>query len=150
SPWYDRVGIVAADFTECKSLKADAIVSNPPFFTSGILASDPHRADARHEGSLSVDSLLDGAAEIMDQGGRLAVIIPFERLDKTVYSAAIRRLDACRIAELASNPASLPIRVMIEFTKGLADTFSRERIDIRSEAGSFSSRYAELTSEFYL
>ena len=150
SPWRDRISIINGDFSDCDLKHFDAIVSNPPFFTSGLQSPDLQRADARHEGCLSIDKLLERSADILTDGGRLAIILPYERLDKTIYHAAVRHLDVSRIAELSPAPLAQPIRAMIEFTKGLTDTYDRETITIRTASGTYSRRYADLTSEFYL
>jgi len=58
----------------------DLIVSNPPFFSRSLLPPDAGRAHARHSVSLSLDDLLHGADRCLSPDGRLALILPADRL----------------------------------------------------------------------
>lgn len=150
SPWASRVEILNADFLNCALPRFDAIVSNPPFFTTGQLAPDSNRARARHEASLPLHRLIVSASELLIDGGRLALILPAERLDSAIYTAAISHLDARRVAVIRSVPDSQPFRAMVEFTKGLADTYISEEIIIRDTSGHYAPCFASLTADFYL
>ncbi len=150
SPWHDRISVIPGDFATCVLKPVDAIVSNPPFFTTGLTAADTQRAGARHEGSLTLGSLVNKSADILVRHGTLALILPYERLDETIYICALRHLDVSRIARIASRPGTVPIRVMLEFTMGLTQTYTQETIYIRTHDNLYSQRYGALTRNFYL
>lgn len=149
SPWPGRVEIVRSDFLEWRG-EVDAIVSNPPFFTTGELSPTPTRATARHEGLLTMETLTSHAAELLRDGGRLAMISPAERADDITYRMTMARLDPSRITMIAPTAGAAPIRVMIEAVKGISKTFSTNTLVLRRDNGERTEDYHNLTSDFYL
>ena len=81
SPWSDRIAVRNSSFydvTQSISGKFDLIVSNPPYFDSGVSKTVTAREKARHQGELSPSSLLEGALRILSPGGSVAMVIPAE------------------------------------------------------------------------
>ncbi len=54
--------------------KFNLIVSNPPFFSSGISSADTPRIIARHEGILSPATLIENCRPLLADRGRLSMI----------------------------------------------------------------------------
>lgn len=150
SPWSDRVNILTGDFITTASGTVDAVISNPPFFTTGEQSPTPARAHARHATTLTVDSLLARSAALLGPGGRLALIAPAERLEHIIYRGAINHLDASRVSLVMPSANAAPIRVMVELTKGLSCTFTSDRLILRNPDGSPTDQYRSLTSDFYI
>lgn len=150
SPWSSRLTARQCDFLEfTPGGQFDAIVSNPPFFVTGETAPDARRALARHEGGLTVETLIRRASLLLSQGGRLALIAPAERLDELIYTGAINRLDASRVMMVRPTDKAQPYRVMVEMVKGLSSTYTVDEMTIRSH-GSYTQSMRQLTDKFYL
>lgn len=93
----ERLSALHADFTEMSVSDIDLIVSNPPYFDSGIVNPDTPRLVARHEDALSPAVLLSKGAEMLSDCGRIAMIVPALRFEEICDSAERRIVaQACR------------------------------------------------------
>lgn len=150
SPWSDRVVAVESDFTAMEGCY-DLIASNPPFFITGERSPLSARAVARHvDHGLSPTTLIPFAAAHLTKCGRLSMIFPAEQLPEVEFQAAMHRLNAVRITEVASTATRPPMRVMAEFSP-MEAVCVRSRIDIHTApGGAYSPDYVLLTKDFYL
>lgn len=83
SPWSERLSAVLCNYSDVRSLLKkedgyDLIVSNPPYFDSGVTEIVSAREKARHQGELSPLSLLCGAKDILKPYGSVAMVLPYE------------------------------------------------------------------------
>lgn len=79
SPWADRITVIEGSFPEAlASRRFDLIVSNPPYFDSGVRCAVTPREIARHQGELSPTSILENACAFLHPGGSVAMVIPLE------------------------------------------------------------------------
>ncbi len=80
SGWADRIRIIHGDFpSEMAKLgneKFDLIISNPPYFDSGVTDIITSRERARHQGKLSPSSLLRDSKPILAPDGQIAMVVP--------------------------------------------------------------------------
>ena len=75
SPWSERLTATLADFNDMKDNdRFDLIVSNPPYFTNGVLPTGDARTTARHTGSLSYRQLIEGASLITRRSQEATII----------------------------------------------------------------------------
>ncbi|PLX07187.1 MAG: hypothetical protein C0598_13365 [Marinilabiliales bacterium] len=58
----------------------DLVVSNPPFFTNDLKSSNLRKTNARHTISLNYNDLCLGANRLLNDKGRLCVVIPYNIL----------------------------------------------------------------------
>ena len=150
SPWKDRIEVITGDILEYDPPQPfDAIVSNPPFFNQQLRSPDIRRATSRHESDLTLERLINKAADILTDDGIFAFIAPSERLDELTYKTAFARIDLERITHVAPNSHSTPIRILLQGRKGPAQTYQTDRLDIRS-GSRYTTAYQTLTGNFYL
>lgn len=152
SPWTDRLSALMMDATAVgKKLGTfDYILSNPPFFRSGIRRPSSSRERARHEGSLSPGSLLEISAGILNPGGTLSMIMPVDRFGTLLESSEKAGLSLQRLCMVTTRRGAVPKRVMVTFVKGESPCVEEEILFIRTETGDYSEAYKNLTSAFYL
>lgn len=99
----------------------DLIVSNPPFFNSGVKVSegDSSRVIARHASALSPQTLIKNAGNLLNPSGLLAFIAhaadEYELLDLASHNG----LRVRRICRVKGNPNVVPKRIMLEFEKSI-------------------------------
>ncbi|MBQ4138504.1 MAG: methyltransferase, partial [Muribaculaceae bacterium] len=88
SPWAARLRVEQCDFNEFALRdvvgKYNLIVSNPPFFTNGILPPDASRMSARHTQHLTYGQLLKNAEKLLADGGKMALITPFDNIKEII------------------------------------------------------------------
>lgn len=155
SPWAERLEAFQTDFREfAASGEAgiyDMIISNPPFFTGGAEAPDDARRIARHQKSLGLHDLMDGAARVLAPEGILAVVLPADKADEARTEARFTRLEPTRECIVATTPRKPPRRILMEFRhSGIATATQRENLLIHTPEGGFSDRYSRLVEPFYL
>ena len=84
SPWTSRIKAVICSYSDIGTMLTrgdygyDLIVSNPPFFDSGVTEALSPREKARHQGELSPMALLSGAGRLLNPGGNVAMVVPSE------------------------------------------------------------------------
>lgn len=153
SPWADRLRAVEGDFavTAPETGVYDLIVSNPPFFNTTTQSPDSRRASARHEGTLTFDTLISTASKILKPSGKLTLIVPRDRVADLEYLAILSGLEPAQIIEIAPSPDQPPIRAVVTFTKGRSNSpIMTMRVDIRTPLDEYSDQYRQLTKDFYL
>ncbi len=143
SPWAARIKTVNGDFLSFRDGTFDRIVCNPPFFTTGESAPDPARATARHEGTLTLEALMDHSHRLLAPHGSLSIIIPAGSEQRARFAARIARLHCRRSTQLLTKAGAPPRRVLMEFSM---DECHEESSVIAID----SPEYKSLTSPFYL
>lgn len=150
SPWSDRLSVRQVSFDMMESLPSyDLIISNPPYFNSGVNASDSLRMTARHEGSLSPEVLLRFGKRLLNPDGRIAMIVPWIRADEILNVADETGLFLRRRTDVRGNFKAPLKRSMLEF--GLRKTNSNSDIlTLESAPGKPTDEHLALCHEFYL
>lgn len=152
SPWHDRLSVLHADFSDYVAQtteKYDLIVSNPPYFTNGVLAPCKKRSVARHADSLSYQQLFEGVVQILNDKGRFALILPVDaetEIEELARKADLYLIRKCRVFP---KPDGVVKRLMWEFSKTESD-IKEESLVIELDRHVYSSDYINLTKDFYL
>lgn len=158
SPWSDRLKTEKLDFagmlkssTSQKSL-FDHIISNPPFFNSGLIEHDTPRLKARHQGILSPGVILRESHILLNNGGRLSMIVPAEEYDELIRIADSNPFMHLSRATFVRGRAAKPFkRVLLEFIKDHPKKPAEiDNLTIHCDTTDYTEEYMGLTSEFYL
>lgn len=153
SSWAGRIGLKLISFQEfCgqKDQKYDLIISNPPFFTNGIKAPEKNRSQARHADSLPLNELIRGAAGILEEGGRIALILPVDSLQEINRLASENNLWISRLCRVKPNPEKAEFRIMVELTNIRAEIQEDNLMIEYENHHDYTPEYKTLTSDFYL
>ena len=150
SPWAERLHPVEGDIcTMAGHLPPpDLIVSNPPFFANALAAPDAARNAARHEATLSFDSLIDIASRCLTPEGTLAMVSPADRREDIEWSAAVRRMNIARRTDIATVEGRQPSRTLWLLTRRDLPTIIDLQA-IRTADGLYTPWYRTLTEDFY-
>lgn len=77
SPWADKIRVIHGDICELPlTVPYDLIICNPPFFRNSLQAPEHRRNAARHDGSLSLESLREVIRRRIAPGGTASVLLP--------------------------------------------------------------------------
>ncbi len=153
---------IIEDINEGRMGRFDLIVSNPPFFESGVDPSVSERMLARHSGSLSPEILIMRARECLNPKGMLTFIAPFEFLSNYLQLANKSRLKIIKCCKVKGNPDAKAKRILLamlsddsrSYTCSNSDApesdLSIDTLIIENSPGNYTPEYRELGRPFYL
>lgn len=151
SPWKNRLRLHAGDFLKIVSgEKFDRIISNPPYFSQSLRASDPDRSAARHDDYLPADAFLRQCKKLLSENGVVALILPTRELERWMEEAMKVGLWPKRICHVFTLAHKDPARVMLELSFKSGSEPEMESILIQKSPGEFSEAYKNLTKAFYM
>lgn len=152
SPWSDRLSVKLCSFTDYKPLCLyDLIVSNPPYFTSGVDADESSRMRARHEGELSPVLILRSGRDMLTPAGRIAMIVPYLRADEMIKTASDVSLALKRRTDVKGNPTAPYKRTLLEFTNTeMAHEPICDELILEESIGIPTTNHRVLCHDFYL
>ena len=152
SEWKDKMKVWNAEFPKDlfgTDVKYDLIVSNPPYFLSGVDSPQTQRERARHQDSLSVFSLIEYASKFMNDDGGLAMIFPSEFENKVMLKASKFGLFPKKICRVKNSKEKSVKRVMIELVKNGEIMLKEEELTLFKD-GMPTLEYKNLCKDFYL
>lgn len=145
SPWPNRLSVVCSDVAEYTSeRKFTHIVSNPPYFVDSLHSPNAARTAARHTSSLPFSDIIAAAEQLLEQGGRLSVILPSD-VAALFRREAFERLWLSRQTDIVTKPQEEPRRTMMEFVLCSEPRMPRCNTMLIS-----SAEAQKLTEDFYL
>ena len=152
SPWRLRLKVIHSDFNTFSTenqQRYDLIVSNPPYFADSLKTPEPHLAKARHDVTITFADLIKGSARLLNEHGRLALIIPFHSFEEFRESARLQGFYLRRQTTVITKEGKSPERVLLEFS--LLPCFTQtDKILVHTYDGQISQEFIDLTSPYYL
>lgn len=164
SEWNERLEALQLSFEELKKRCQNKgkvfslIVSNPPYFDSGVDVLDDARKLARHQGALSPEVLLRESGTILQPHGKLVMIVPEIYYRKVLAISEETEMKMTRTLFIKDHIGSKIKRTLIEFEKrGLEDDLDAQRwlphvsdLTMFSLTGEPTDEYRELCKDLYL
>jgi tRNA1Val (adenine37-N6)-methyltransferase len=152
SKWNNRIKIENASLQNYDSgaLRFDLIVSNPPFFSDSLRNPDTGKAVSRHNDTLSNKNLLEGAARLMVEDGKLQVIMPYIEGNILIAEAQEYGLYCNNILKIKPLPTSEIRRLILTFSKQRQKATERFLTIEHGRRHEFTEEYKILTKDFYL
>ncbi|HEU4717675.1 MAG TPA: methyltransferase [Bacteroidia bacterium] len=155
SPWADRVAVhhlSLQQFTETAEKKYELIVSNPPFFSDSLPASEASRNAARHTVLLPFSDLIASVTKLLARDGKFCVILPSREGEQFRALAESKGLHLTRLTRVRTTPEKAEKRWLMQFAfmqKHISDsTLVIEKDNLNAQH--YTDEYRELTKEYYL
>lgn len=152
SPWKDRLNtyhLDLHDFISVNNTNYDLIVANPPFFNDSLKAPERNRSVARHTESLTHESLISHAAQILNKTGRICLILPVNEALQCVKMAEAMQLYCYQKCYVKSLPEKAPHRILLEFGFEIKRTIESS-ITIELERRVYTPEFSLMLRDFYL
>lgn len=160
SPWNGRIEVkeetfdsLCARITAGEEERYDLVVSNPPYYDSGVADTSDSRLRARHQGELSPAVLLRKASGILKEGGGLSMIFPAEMYSSLAEEGERHGMIPARVCYVRDHAGAEEKRVMAEFIRyGGAGSITLEETHLVMFGADKEPTpdYRELCREFYL
>lgn len=150
SPWSDRLNATESNFNDMdRETHYDLIVSNPPYFTNGILPTGDARTTARHTGSLTYRQLIEGADRLLSNDGSLALITPTDAEQEIIEAATFTSLPVRQVTRVIPVDGAIAKRTLWLLSHRNLP-YHEDTLTIAHADGSFTQEHIELTRAFYL
>jgi tRNA1Val (adenine37-N6)-methyltransferase len=142
------VEFICEDFNRYETMdKFDLIISNPPYFVNSTKSEKSHLEIARHQDSLSIETLLERAEKYLSATGELMLILPFE-FDAIVMSLTKQiHLHCNRKIEINSLP-NQPWRITYVFSRNITP-FTPIELTVRNPDGTYHDSYKLLCAKYH-
>lgn len=149
SPFSGRIMAINTALQHFGSLdKFDLIISNPPYFENAFLSEDEDRNRARHTQELPVHELYECVADLLNEDGVFALIIPFEEEENHLKRAFYKDLFAKKIMRTVREDGSFK-RSLIQFSFEEREEVYVDKLLVKGSDNRYSERYIEMTKDFY-
>jgi len=148
--WKSQIQIhfsLLQDFLPTK--KYDFIFSNPPFYENDLKSNDSSKNLAKHEGGLSLETLITFIDKNLSDTGFAALLLPFHRkknIEKLIKDFSFSIVAQTLVKQSASHNH---FRTMILFSKQPALQQANE-INIYEQRNIYSDAFLHLLKEYYL
>lgn len=157
SPWRERLTACISDFNALENKSYDLIISNPPYFNAGIEYPGSRRLMARHENSLSPSRLLCKGSELISESGRIAMVIPADRLETVISEAGKASLYVRRLCKVKGHKEAPVKRILVEFSReetslgvGPYSCIESDLLVLEETPGVPTNDHRQLCKPFYL
>ena len=104
---------------------------------------------ARHNDTLSFESLVFEVNRLLTENGKFIFILPVEEAFEVIHIASSRQLYVNRFCNVYSREDKLPNRILAELSRN-ESVGSIELFTIRDLNNQYTAEYKELTKDFYL
>ncbi len=153
SPWAERLRLLEGPVQEW-AVRADRaydlIVSNPPFFTGGVLSENQERSRVRHTVKLPHGELLHAVQRLLRPGGRFCVVLPLIEGLRFQEVAAGYQLYTRRRLAVRSRPQKPITRLLLQLEQTGGELLEEE-LTIHPPTGEeWTEEYRALTGDFYI
>lgn len=150
SPWADRIDVQCMDIADFTGeYKFDRIVCNPPFFRDSLRSPDSGRNTARHNDTLSYETLSACSVRLLADDGILCLVLPFDSVDIFAKCAVRCGLEMCIRTDVATAHGKDAKRSLVAFGKH-CDLIRQGTLEILDTDGNETHEYIKLVNEFYL
>ena len=150
SPWSERLDAFKKAFPFIEDdKKYDLIVSNPPYFNSGLKNPSTQREKARHQDRLTVFTLIENCGDLLTDNGRLSMIFPIEFYQEAVARGLEKGLFPIRECFIKDREGSKEKRVLLELGRARNEDY-REKIILFTENREPTKEYRKLCKDLYL
>lgn len=148
SPWGSRLVASHAALQEWQAAPYEAMICNPPFFTSGPRAAQTARSHARHTDSLSFGDLALYSARLSTLRSQFALIVPFsaaQSLTREMEAQAWSLSQQCSVRPLPQKPFH---RALLKFERSPQSAVPTT-LTVQEAPSQYHSDYIKLTRDFY-
>jgi tRNA1Val (adenine37-N6)-methyltransferase len=150
--WHNRITVEHSDLQNFNSKlgKFDLIVTNPPYFSDSLKSPDSRKSAARHNDSLTTVEILEGVLKLLNDDGRLQLIMPYVEGNVFIAEANKYGLYCNNILKIKPLPNAEIRRLILTFSRFQKKPGEKFLTIERGSRHEFTEEYINLTKDFYL
>ncbi len=149
SLWSKRINVIHQNIlTYWPEIQYQAIICNPPYFTTGEQSQKGERASARHTNSLPFIDLLAHCKKLLSPNGRASFILPCFEGEQFINISKKLGFNLTRLTKIKTTEKKDVSRLLIEISVFPYD-YQENTLIIHHQNG-YSDDFIQLTKCFYL
>ncbi|HOT13640.1 MAG TPA: methyltransferase [Bacteroidales bacterium] len=151
SDWGDRINAYFCsiqEFAASTSSKYELLICNPPYFANAVKSTNHQKKTARHTDTLSFENLISATMHLLEDKGRLSLILPYSEGCIFIALAAKEGLFCVRKTNVKSVTHAPITRLLLEFAT-LPQQVAEDYLVIADEQNNYSDKFRHLTVDFY-
>ncbi len=149
--WKERIKVENKSLQEFSSAgQFDLIVVNPPYFSDSLRNPDPRISAARHNDALTNNELLKNASRLLNENGRLQLILPYTEGNIFIAEANEYGFFCNDILKIKPLPKSEVRRMILTFCRQKHRTTEKFLTIEYGKRHEFTEDYIRLVKDFYL
>lgn len=129
--------------------KFDLVLSNPPYFETTYKSTKPRNLYAKYTDSLNYEVLVGTAVKHLKDNGMLALVLPYDVLDRIVAIGIKNSLHLNRMLTLYSRPYKRPLRIFVEFGKSALAELITDTLCIKDTNNEYTQAYRDYLKDYY-
>jgi tRNA1Val (adenine37-N6)-methyltransferase len=150
SEWAARVRVLEGDVRHYPFLNEyDFMITNPPFYESGLRSPELKKNQAKHDMSLILEDLLPVISSSLKEDGYFSILLPFFRAD---YFENLVRTKGFYLQEkltVSQTPAHAPFRSICLYSRRIPEKVLLNELTIRDAEGKYSGPFSDLMKDYY-
>ncbi|MCX7987303.1 MAG: methyltransferase [Bacteroidales bacterium] len=153
SKWADRIWTYCESFqsfSQKNSNLYDHIVCNPPFFHKQLRSPYHNRVISKHAVSLTFAELISESYKLLNEKGKLSVIIPYTEKNFFIQESTKNGLFCIKETSIRSAPEMSFFRSLLTFSKEPAALQKDVLTLYEKDKKTLSKAFKALTHPFYL
>jgi tRNA1Val (adenine37-N6)-methyltransferase len=151
SPWSDRIRLIEGDVRRFSfEDKYDFIITNPPFYESGLRSPVDKKNRAKHDESLTLEDLMMIIRSCLYSDAVFSILLPFHR---TEYFEKLASDNGFLLQEkliIRQTPQHVPFRTICLYGNKKPESLPVEELIIKDDHGRNSFKFKELMEDYYL
>lgn len=125
----------------------DLVLTNPPFFKNHLLGLGAYQNSAKHQESLSFDTLAKISAHLLKDKGCLAILLPV--YEQNIFQQKISEFGyyPYRVLNVFNKPNSDQFRKIVVYA--MANESKEDKLVIYNSDNTYTEKFKELLKEYY-
>lgn len=151
SPWQNRIRVINNSLQEFQpGKKYGLMISNPPFFESGLKSADEQKNAAKHDTTLRVEEVLEFISIHLEANGRAYLMIPFHRAAWAEEKIAEQHLFIREKLQVRQSDRHPYFRNMYKLALTGREEVHITELVIRRPDGDYTEQFKGLLHNYYL
>jgi len=151
SPWPDDIEVIHQDIRDYRCDKQfDLVIANPPFFEHHLKSKNRGRNAARHTDTMSYQSLISSATNLITETGLIYLLIPLHAKDAIIDIATQHALSLWRQTDYITITGAKPKLCALTLSRNTASKAIFEQLTVYQAHQQYTSQSQQILEPYLL